>query len=103
MRSGSLRHRVNIEQRTGVDELGQPLDVWTLVAAVWADIKHLSGLSAIKAGADTSIVQASIRIRHREGLNAGMRVVHGADIYDIRAPLPDGKRQYIDLVCQRVA
>ena len=103
MRSGSLRHRVNIEQQTGVDELGQPLDVWTLVAAVWADIKHLSGVSTIKAGADTSIVQASIRIRHREGLNAGMRVVHGSDIYDIRAPLPDGKRQYLDLVCQKVS
>lgn len=100
----TLNHRINIEQRSSTtDALGQPLETWTLVAAVWADVRHLSGTAALKAGADTSLVQASIRIRQRSGLNAGLRVVHGSDVYDIRAVLPDGKNEYIDLVCQRVA
>ncbi|MEN6538696.1 MAG: phage head closure protein [Mizugakiibacter sp.] len=100
----TLNHRINIEQRSSsTDALGQPLETWTLVAAVWADVRHLSGTATLKAGADASLVQASIRIRQRSGLNAGLRVVHGSDLYDIRAVLPDGKNQYIDLVCQRVA
>lgn len=99
----TLNHRINIEQRAaGEDALGQPVETWELVAAVWADIKHLSGLSAIKAGADVSLVQASIRIRHRTGIDAGMRVTHGGQQYDIKAVLPDGKRQYLDIVCQVV-
>lgn len=102
--AGTLRHRINIEQRaSGADALGQPVDTWEVVAEVWANIKHQSGLSAIKAGADTSIVQVSIRIRHRVGIDAGMRVTHAGDTYDIRAVLPDGKKQYLDLVCQKVS
>lgn len=101
--AADLNQRVNIEQRaSSQDELGQPIESWTLVAAVWASIKNQSGLSAIKAESDVSVVKTSIRIRHRT-VDSGMRVVHGADIYDIRAVLPDGKKQYVDLVCQKVA
>ena len=103
MNSGNLDQRINIERHsTGTDALGQPVETWELVAAVWANIKNQSGLSAIKAESDVSVVKTSIRIRHRT-VDAGMRVVHGADIYDIRAVLPDGKKQYVDLVCQKVA
>ena len=99
----ALNHRINIEQRSaGEDELGQPVETWTLVAAVWANVRHLSGVSAIKAGADVSLVQASIRIRHRSGINDGMRIMHDGQQYDIKAVLQDGKRQYLDLVCQAV-
>ena len=89
LESGKLNKRIRIEQRTvGEDAIGQPVDTWSLVIEVWADIRHPSGISAIRASADVSIVQASIRIRYRTGLDAGMRVVHGADIYDIKAVLP---------------
>lgn len=100
----TLNHRVDIEQRSsGEDELGQPTETWTLVASVWANVKHLSGVSTIKAGADVSVVQASIRIRRRTGLDAGMRVTHSGQAYDVQAVLPDGRRQYVDLVCKAVA
>lgn len=103
MNAGNLDQRINIERHsTGTDALGQPVETWELVAAVWANIKNQSGLSAIKAESDVSVVKTSIRIRHRT-IDAGMRVAHGADIYDIRAVLPDGKKQYVDLVCQKVA
>ena len=99
----TLNHRIDIERRVaGEDALGQPIEEWELVAAVWADVRHESGLSAIKGDADVSIVKASIRIRHRAGLDTGMRVTNGADHYDIRAILPDGHQKYLDLVCQKV-
>lgn len=104
MKVGALRNRINIERRTSSqDALGQPVETWALVAAVWADIRHVSGLETIKASADTSTVRASIRIRYRTGLDAGMRVTHGATTYDIKAVLPDeARREYVDLICEVV-
>lgn len=104
MKSAELRHRINIEQRSAEqDTLGQPVDTWTLIAAVWADVRNAGGLEAIKAGGDVSIVRASIRIRYLTGLDAGMRVVHGAVVYQIKAVLPDLlRKQYVDLVCEVV-
>lgn len=104
MTAGALRHRINIEQRSAsTDAFGQPVESWSLVAAVWADIRYPTGLSAIKAGADVSKVSASVRIRHRSGIDAGMRIVCSDVAMDIRAVLPDGKREFIDLICQRAA
>ena len=104
MEAGQLNSRVNIEQRTSsVDSIGQPVETWSLVAAVWANVRHLSGVGVIKASADTSVVKASIRIRNRSGIDAGMRVTHDGKQYQIDAVMPDGKRQFIDIVCQQVA
>lgn len=62
------------------------------------------GPEAIKAGAPVSTVQASIRIRYRAGVTAGMRVVHNLVPYNIIAPLPDvSGREYIDLACEQVS
>lgn len=103
MQAGSLRHRVHLQRRaTGRDAAGQPSITWQAVASVWADVRCTSGLEAIKSGATTSVVQASIRIRWRADINSGMRAVHGPTAYDIKAVLPDARRVYIDLVCEVV-
>lgn len=100
--AGTLRHRISIEQRAaGQDAAGQPVESWDSVAEVWADIRFVSGLAAIRAGADTSVTKASIRIRFRTGIDAGMRVVHGTARYAITAVQPDlARREYVDLVCE---
>jgi len=104
MKAGQFSSLVTVQQRaSGQDPAGQPLITWEKVASVWANIRHRSGLEAIKADADTSIVKASIRIRYRDGINAGMRVLHGATIYDIKAVLPDvAKKEHLDLICEVV-
>lgn len=102
--AGKLNKKVIIQQQdNSVDAIGQPVANWIDVCNPWAEIRHPTGISAIKAGADVSIVQASIRIRFRVGLDESMRVVHGANIYDIKALLPDARAEYIDLVCQKVS
>ena len=105
MQAGRLNRRCQLQSPSqSVDELGQPIPGWTDVATVWASIRHLSGVEAIKADAVTSTVKASIRIRYRSGLNAGMRVVHDAQVYSIEAVMPDvGGREFVDLVCEVVA
>ncbi|MOA62674.1 Phage head-tail joining protein [compost metagenome] len=58
-------------------------------------------MGTIKADAEVSIVRASIRIRRRTDVDAGMRVLLGAVVYDIEAVLPGPTREYADLVCKR--
>ena len=105
MQAGRLNRRCVLQAPgTAQDELGQPIPGWTDVATLWADIRMKSGLESIKAGAPVSVVQASIRVRYRAGITAGMRVVHNLTAYEILAVQPDvGGREYVDLVCQVVA
>lgn len=102
MQAGQLRDRINIQRRTGAtDQWGTPLpDNWEFFTAAWANIRYQSGSESIKAGADVSIVRASIRIRSIPGIDAGMRVVHAGQVYDIEAVLPGVGRQHVDLVCR---
>ena len=105
MQAGRLNRRCVLQSpSTATDELGQPIPGWTDVATVWGDIRLKSGLESIKAGAPVSVVQASIRVRYRAGITAGMRVVHNLQAFNITAVLPDvGGREYVDLVAEVVS
>lgn len=100
MKAGTLDQRITLQQRAGaVDEIGQPLgESWSDVAYLWANVRHLSGLESIKSGATVSQVNASMRIRFRAGIDAGMRILHGAAVYQVEAVLPHG-REWVDLSC----
>ena len=104
MAAGKLNHRVSIKHLiAGQDAIGQPVQTYALLAKVWASILIKNGAQTIRADADLSIVQASIRIRRRTDVMAGMRVEDGSAIYEIRAVLPDEKsKRYCDLVCEGV-
>lgn len=105
MRAGQLRHQVKLQALTaGQDAIGQPVQTWTDVATLWADVRFLNGLETIKADAAVAVAKGSIRVRYRAGVTAGMRILEGSTAYDIRAVLPDttGKR-FLDLACQVVA
>ena len=100
MKAGLLRDRVTVQaQQATFDDIGQPSTSWETAAQLWANVRYVSGLSAIKSGADTSVTKVSIRVRHG-AFNAGQRVLHDGKVFDIQAVLPDGKREYVDLVCQ---
>lgn len=110
MDSRRLNRKVLIQHLVdGQDDIGQPAQTWTnLITAgdgkVWADIKHLSGIEAIKAGAEAAVRKASIRIRYRTDVTEAMRVVHGSTVYQIKAVLPDeGARDRMDLQCEVIA
>lgn len=100
MRAGELRHRIELQAHTQEkDAWGTPLPAaWTTFATIWADVRHLGGVEAIRAGADTSVVKASCRIRWRADVTAADRVLHAGKVYDIEAVLPDARHQFVDLV-----
>lgn len=105
MEIGKLSTRLTLQQpSSSQDTLGQPLATWSDVATLWCDVRHASGLQSIKADADTSTAKASIRIRHRPGVTAAMRLVEQGTgtVYKINAVLPDARKSFVDLVCEVV-
>lgn len=102
MRPGLLNTRVVVQQQSATqDALGQPVQSWATFATLWADVRHTSGIEAIKTDAIASVVRASIRVRYRGDLTAAMRVIHGSTTYNIVAVLPDiGGKEYVDLACE---
>ncbi|MBA3588299.1 phage head closure protein [Methylibium sp.] len=104
MQAGALNRRITIKQlAAGQDAIGQPLQTWSDVATVWANVLHKSGAESIKAEQEVSIVRASIRIRRRAGITAAMRCHLGAVVYEIKAVLPDEQdRERIDLACELI-
>lgn len=105
--SGSLSRRIRIERRVaGTDAAGQPLDTWELVAELWASVKGQTGMGVIRErlqdNVEASINAYSFRIRFREDLDAGMRVVYGGRPYDIKQVRLDlDRREWTDLVCEQ--
>lgn len=104
--ASTLRHRVTIKARTaGKDAAGQPSTTWgtTVADNVAADIRVLSGLETIRAGEQSTVSRASVRIRWRTGIDAGMRVYHGSTVYEITSVQPDMvRRDRVDLACEVV-
>lgn len=102
---GAFRHLVTIRTPvTGRDEIGQPVAGWTDFAQDYADIRYLRGLEAIRAGAQGSTSNVSIRLRtFRLDLTTAMQVLHGSVEYSILAVLPDMRGQrFVDLQCETV-
>lgn len=80
---------------------------WLPHAWLWADIRHAGGLETVRANAEMSVVRASIRIRRRSDIKAGMRALHTArgqtTVYEIEAvPPPAAGQDYTDLICKVV-
>ena len=98
----TLTQRVSIQSvGTTRDEAGQSTEQWTEFKKAWASVKKTSGMEAIRAGAVTASVQASIRMRYRTDVDASMRIVHGTTIYKILAVLTDEERRnHTDFVCE---
>ena len=101
MQAGTLNKRVKIQHLVaGQDAIGQPVQTWSDVATVWASLRYLNGVEAIKATADVSMAKVSVRIRYRADITPGMRVLHGTIAMDIEAVLPDETgKVHVDLAC----
>lgn len=101
--ASALRTPIVIEERIqDEDELGQPIDTWQTVITCFASVRHLSGVEAIKADASVSITKASIMIRYRSGLNAGMRVIGPDGTFMVDAVMNNKKAGDTTLVCESV-
>jgi len=101
--AGTLDQRVTLQGLSGaVDELNQPIpDDWVDVVTVWASVRYLSGLEAVRSDAPVGVTRCSVRIVWRAGVESGMRLQHDGIVFDIKSVLPDASgRDHIDMVCE---
>lgn len=94
--AGRLRHRVSIQRKVQTQNptTGAITETWQEVAKVWAAIEPLSAREFIQSQAMQAQIVARIVIRHREDVDATMRVVHQRPnkpdkIYSIHGVLAD--------------
>lgn len=100
-----MNDRITLRRReAGADSIGQPIEAWADLPPVWAHVKFQTGAEAIRANAETSVVKASIRIRARQDVDAGMRVKFKSWVFEIKSPpLPDDRDpRFMFLVCEAV-
>ena len=89
--AGRLRHWVAIQKpvTTQDQNTGEMLTTWTNIASTWAEVAPLSVRDFIAAGTEQSQVSARIVIRHRDDVDATMRIVHRGIAYRILGVLTD--------------
>lgn len=99
-----LRHRVTIQNFVSTQDgtTGAVTDTWKNVSTdVPAEIWPMSGREFVAAQSIQAGVTTKITIRYVDGVEPRMRVVHGSDIYNIKAVLPDPSlRRHLTLMCE---
>lgn len=89
--AGKLRHVVRVERKVEVvDSAGNREQIWVpFLTRAYANIEPLSAREIMAASSEHSKTTARITIRHREGLDHSMRIVHKNTIYNIEGLIPD--------------
>lgn len=109
MLAARLRHRIDIEaSQVELDSEGNQEPFWETIRdseepeLIPAEIVPMSGREFVAAQAVQAGVTTRITIRWRPNIGPAMRVVHGADLYNIKAVLPDPTlRRHLTLMCER--
>jgi SPP1 family predicted phage head-tail adaptor len=100
-----LRHRVDIQEFTTTQdsETGAVTEDWATVHEnAAAEIWPMSGREFVAAQSIQAGVNTKITIRWTDGIVPAMRVVHGTDIYNIKAVLPDPSlRRHLLLMAEK--
>jgi SPP1 family predicted phage head-tail adaptor len=99
--AADLSQRITLQQRSvGQDSLGQEATTWVDLATVWARAEPLRGREYFAAGQVQTPVDARFTIRHRAGVTPAMRLLHGAQAYDIISVIDvDSAGHTLELMC----
>lgn len=110
-RAGRLNRRIEIQRRgVDTDPFGQPVDDWSRVGHVMADVANETGLGAIRTSAGqsltASVARYSFMVRFAEaralGVDAGMRVLYDGDVFDVKGVTRDFKdRSVAFIICEQ--
>ena len=101
MRSGKLKHRITIQERSKSQDAttGEEIKTWINFATPWASIEPLSVKDLIAAQGVKSEMTARMKIRYMDGITPDMRILYRDKLYNIHGVLPDAKsgREYLTI------
>lgn len=96
LEAGDLDRRITIQQATSVaDAFGEPIETWSDLATVWAEVVPLGGREFFEARQVNAEQTARFRIRYRADITREMRVLYDGKTYGIEAAEED--RRYARL------
>lgn len=112
MDAGNLDRRIVIEYTsTGQDDYGAPVQSWTELATVWAEVTDLSpsrGAEALQQGLQVARNATRIRYRYRADVTSAMRIreLGAADatvrtLQIIAGPAEIGRQEFSEVLCER--
>lgn len=103
MRAGPLRHRCTLMHSQQVKRPGGGLtESWVDLGKLWAEVTIPTGRIQAVSDQLEAVVTAEIRVRYRDDLVAGMRIVHGTRTFKVEASLPDNEQTMLRLLCSSV-
>lgn len=101
MNAGTLRDRIAIQVRaSGQDSSGQPVDVWTDLVELFANVERLSGREYFIAQSTGADISTRVTTRYYPGIKASDRVMFENKVFDIESVIPDVKKTQLQLMCK---
>lgn len=101
MRSGKLDRTIKVQSFTStVNDYGTPIETWTDVATVRAQIIQSSTEEFLTNGAsdETTII---FRTRYFSPIGGTSRIIFESEEYNVREVKEIGRRKGLDLRCER--
>jgi SPP1 family predicted phage head-tail adaptor len=102
--AATLDTLITIQSRTvAQNTVGEAVETWNDLASTYAHKSSRSGREFYSASRTVAEDAVFFLIRHMDGLDSTMRVIHGADTYDITAiRYSEKRRESIELQCRLV-
>lgn len=105
MRIGRLCHRIELQWNSpGIrDEDGYLIPGsggWISEAILWGSIEGISGREFVASAAEQATVTWRIVVRRNAAISPSKRLLCQGQVFNIRAILPDNKRQQMVLMCE---
>lgn len=98
--AGRLRERVELQEPPAADDgAGGQTGGWTNVARLAAEVIALRGEEMTLAGAESGVTMFRVTLRRRT-VGVGHRLLWPGWILDVRAVLPDPRREAVVLTCE---
>lgn len=105
MRSGKLRHRIDIVSK-GQAQGGTHGDVQdttvTLFSSVPAHVEELRGREFYQAQQINTEITTKVSVRYLPGVTRSHRVVWGSETYEIVRAIPDERARWMIVYCKAV-
>ena len=81
-----LKHKLVLQKELRMpDNMGGYIKSWQDIGELWAEIKPIGGLEMLFAGKNRASVTHKIWLRYRPGVDASMRLVYEARVFNIRS------------------
>lgn len=98
MRAGDLDRRITIENIViGQSPSGEPIETWTPVATVWAEVQQQSGREFFATAQTVSERRVVFKLRWLAGITVLHRVIYDAREHNIQEVREIGRRAGLEL------